>query len=194
MTAIAVPLLLSLLAAEGEVTVAAPSEPVSIERREEPRLRAAIGGGGAAGVASWGFGFGPALTGELGVVLRDHLGFTARATFGTVFLVMVASAGIGFDYALSDVVSLGAGAALALVSGLFATDQASGTAITVPLRLNVAPFPRGSGEVGRRGLLLTAEVAPGYAFAGSPGFRPGVTGPTPRFAITGMLSVSYAVW
>jgi len=166
------------------------------ELRQEPRVRVGIGAGAMGGVASPAAAAAPGVTGDIGVVFSDRLAVTAHLSFATIVILTLASASAGVEYALSDLVSLGLGAGVAQVGGVLLAEQPWSTALVFPLRLALRTADRSPDDRWRRGLLVALEVSPGVAFRGMYAGKvaPGAPVPPPGFAITGSVSVGYALF
>ncbi|MDP1828944.1 MAG: hypothetical protein Q8L48_37125 [Archangium sp.] len=173
----------------------ASGQPSSTEAREAPRVRAGIHFAVAAAFSGFAPGMGPGLSTELGATLEDRYSLVARLTVGTIFVVSVATLGLGFDLALSERLSLGVGVALGLVGGLLIGNGDLPFSLTVfaPVRFAFAPFARAEDHLARRGLLLFVEVGPGYGLAMSSGFS-GPRPPPSPLSVEAAIGVGYAVW
>ncbi|MFZ5440182.1 MAG: hypothetical protein ACOZQL_09250 [Myxococcota bacterium] len=179
----------SLLAA-GEVGVES-SEVVTA--REAPRFHAAIGAEGTIGATGYVVGGGPGLAGELGLTLVDRTTLALRVSFGVLNFRAAATAGVGFDYALSDRWSLGAGARLGYVGAFLAEDVPNAWVAQVPVRAQFALWTRGERQVSRSGLRVTLEAGPGYVLLGSGGLQVMEGGRTelPRWAVLGGIGLAW---
>ena len=187
-------LLLQLVCADGR---GEPAPSVPVGAREAPRVRAAVGFIVASGLGfrSTAVGFGPGLTAELGATFGDRFSVVARASLGTILMASSATAGVGVDLALSDRWSLGLGVALATLGGIFITDLPYSLSFGLPVHAVFAPFGRAAHELGRRGLVLFAELTPGYEWVTSRGYRPANNDPLgPPVSIAGLIGVGYAWW
>jgi hypothetical protein len=171
--------------------------PIESSAREVTRVRAGLGFIVAAGVGFRGrvVGFGPGVSLELGATFVDRVSIVARASLGTIFIASSGTVGVGVDLALSERWSLGLGVALASLGAVLFTDMPFSWSIAAPVRAVFAPFPRAAQEVGRRGLVLFAEVTPGYVWVASLGYVPQsnvLAGPP--FSIAGLVGVGFAWW
>jgi hypothetical protein len=166
-----------------------------VPSREAPRLHAAVEfvAGGGYGLATNAIAGGPGLSVDLGVVLNDAYSVVARATAGTVIGLTSWLFGAAFEMVLTDKMSLSAGLAWGATWGL---EAAGALSVSAPFRFTFAPFPRGAQDVAKRGLVLLAEVAPGYAYFNGYGRSRPVDGPesTPRapLALAAFLGIGYA--
>lgn len=133
---------------------------------------------------------GVVLGGELGVVLGDRLALGARVTVG-YGLAALGSLELGAEYAVTERISLGLGAAPTGVLGMLA-GSARVAGLLFPLRVSLRLSPRAETELARRGVVLSAEVAPGFTFAGSQAVSSPLT--FPGFGIAGSLTVGYSLF
>lgn len=184
--------------AQGSVQAVEELPIIEANQRQAPRLHGAVGLVAGGAFTNYAIGFGAGINGDIGVTLGDRAIFSARMSLATSVILAVASLGLAFDYALNDHLTLGAGVALGYLGGAFVTDQAAAFTVQVPLRVQYFFADRGARQVSRRGFGVFLEVAPGYAAAGSAGYRrfaPGEPDPTAvRYALMGTLGVSYAWW
>lgn len=179
-----------LAASSGEVTAA--QEVTAL--RSAPRLHAAVGLVGTLGVGGFVGGGGPGVTGELGLTVADRSTVALRLAIGSVvYGAAAASAGVSWDYALSERWSLGTGAMLGYLGGFIAEDMPSAVLVHVPLRAQFALWERGAQRVSRSGLRLIVEAGPGVVLTGSRGFVPGsASRPLERWAAMGALGLVWA--
>lgn len=172
------------------------SLPVSTEAREAPRVRAGIHFAVAGAFSGFAPGLGPGFSADLGATIGDRYSLVARLTIGTIVVVSVATLGLGFDFALTERLSLGVGVAIGLVGGLFVGNGDLPFSLTVfaPLRFAFAPFARAEDHLSRKGLLLFVEVGPGYGLAMSGGFFIGPRVRPSPLSVEAAIGVGYAVW
>lgn len=159
-----------------------------------PRLRAELAGGVSGGHAGPAASFGPGLFGALGVLLNERLALSLRVSFDVLVIVNHGSVGVAVELWAAPSLVVSVGTTLEKYGSL-ATDLPSATAWQVPLRLEWAPMASSFEGARREGLVLSAEVAPGFAFAGSRGFvRVLPTDPPafPAFAVSAGFHVGYA--
>ncbi len=189
------PLVLAVaLSAAESIGAPGPGTTATVEQREAVRFRAGVHFAAAAGlgVQTGAVALGPGLSVEFGAVFKDRYSLVARATGFTAVVFTGFSFGLGFDAALSDVLTLGAGVAWSGISGV---EAPSAISVGVPLRLVVAPFGRKVTEVGRSGLVFFAEVMPGYAYVNGRGYRQSLPAePRAPLSLMATLGVGYLWW
>lgn len=178
-----------LVASSGEVSAAQDVQ----DQRAATRFHAAVGLVGTLGVGGFVGGGGPGVTGELGVTLADRSTVAVRLSVGSLPYLAAASAGVSWDYALSERWSLGTGAMLGYLGGFIAEDLPSAILVQVPLRAQFAFWERDARRVSRSGLRLVLEAGPGVVLAGTRGFVPGgATRPLERWAAMGAVGLVWA--
>ncbi len=168
----------------------------SEEARDQTRVRAAIAGAVTAGrgFARQSLGGGLGISAELGVMTADRLSIVARLTFGTVATAGTLTVGVGADYALTDHWSVGLGLAVDYIGNILFTDMANSWSFAGPFRLMFAPTARAEGVTARTGLMIFAELTPGFEFGGSQG-KVAVAPPLgPPVSLAGALGVGFAWW
>jgi hypothetical protein len=150
-----------------------------------------LGAGAYSGVPSLGGGGGVHL--EAGLVFDGNSVVSVRASAATAVVLFAMQFGVSYAHRLGDHVTLGIGATWG--AGFGVIDMPAAVTLQVPLRITYL-----FGELKRRGLVVGAEVAPGFAYAGSRGFgvrapgTPPLPPPTPTGSVMAQLTIGYAVW
>ena len=158
--------------------------------RSAGRLRLGLGGGAMLGFSGYSPALGVGLTFDLGVTFSDRLSVFLHGELATVVFTVIGSGGVVFEYAVSDFVIAGLGAAFSGRGVLLYGRSWPFLGLTFPFRISFATMPRGVNETRHSGLLFGLQLAPGFSF---PQDDPYQSLPA-EAAFVASVSVGYAWW
>lgn len=167
---------------------------VSLQEREQPRLKASAGLGGTIGLARQASCVGPAARLELGSMFGDRFGVSALLDLSTQIGKSTLMGGVILTWALLDQLGLSAGIAVAHVGATGWEEEAAAQALLVPLRADVFFAERAESAVARQGASLGLLVAPGISRLSDNGRYRSIPVGTINFAFVVGISFAYAVW